>query len=113
MKLTDRSKGCVIEAAIQAQKVSCGKLREARCDNIGDEKLLPNWEELIVQEDVKRLFRLEKKRPRKATIEWIREQWRTRRKLFWEDLEGKEKQCQIQGVRDEDGVVVEKWRAIL
>ena len=66
-----------------------------------------------MKEDVKRLIRLETKRLRKATIEWIREQGETSCKLFWEDLKGKKKPCQIQRVRDEDGVVVEKRKDIL
>ena len=59
-----------------------------------------------VQEDVKRLVRLEKKRQRKTTIERTREQGRTSCKLFWADLKEK-KNRQIQRWREEDGVVVE------
>ena len=66
-----------------------------------------------MQNDVKRLIRLEKKRMRKATIERIREQGGTSSKLFWADLKGKKKQCQIQRVGEEDGVVVEKRKNIL
>ncbi len=52
-------------------------------------------------------MRLEKKRLWKA-IERIREQGGTSCLLFWADLKGKKQQCQIQRVRGEDGVVVEK-----
>ena len=62
---------------------------------------------------MKRLIRLEKERLRKATIERIREQERISCKLFWADLKGKTKQCQIQRVRDNDGVVVEKRKDVL
>ena len=34
-------------------------------------------------------------------------------KLFWADLKGKKKQCQIQRVREEDGLVVEKRKDIV
>ena len=47
-KLMDISKDCWspgIEAAIQAWKVSCKKLREARSGNVGDKSLLRQWEE--------------------------------------------------------------------
>ena len=57
---------------------------------------------------MKRLIRLEKKRLRKATMERIREQGGISYKLFWADLKGKKKQCQIQRVREKDGMVVEK-----
>ena len=33
--------------------------------------------------------------------------------LFWADLKGKKKQCQIQRVREENGMVVEKRKEIL
>ena len=74
-KLMDRSRGWwsrEIEAAIQAWKVSCRKLREARSGNVGNESLLRQWEEYkSAGRNVKRLIRLEKKRLRKATIERI------------------------------------------
>ena len=46
-------------------------------------------------------------------MERIREQAETTCMLFLVDLKGKKKQCQIQRLRDEDGVVVEKRKDIL
>ena len=62
---------------------------------------------------MRRGCRLEQKRLRKATIERIGEQGGSSCKLFWVDLKGKKKHCQIQRVREEDGVVVEKRKDIL
>ena len=68
-KIIDRSWGWwsrEIETAIKVQKVSCRKLREARRGNVGDKVYYCNGRNIKVQEDMKSLVRLEKKRMRKA-----------------------------------------------
>ena len=115
-KIRENSKGWwskEIEAAIQARKEACRKVREARQRK--NATLNIRWKDYKdKRKAVKKLLRRERKEMRRKTLKKIREQGGASSKLFWSDLVGrKRKRRSIPRLKSKMGQVVESQEEVV
>ena len=115
-KVRENSKGWwskEIEAAIQARKEACRKVREARQRK--DATLDIRWKDYKdKRKAVKKLLRREKKELRRKTLRKIREQGGASSKLFWSDLvRRKKKGKSIPRMKSKLGQIVESQEEVV